>query len=323
MNHLERGKDEYNQFWRYLVNFLSGMGASNILGIIPLVIVIAYYAVVNKASLSDLKIENLSSIGVSHNLNLLLMMFPFFVALFVTVKMCKSLHKRTVTEIINGTNTIRWKRYFIGLGTWFVLIAIYQFADMLFIAPKSYVFQFDPGAFVALVFISVLTIPVQVAYEELFFRGYLTQGIGAASGSRWLALLVPMTLFALMHSFNPEVRTYGFWLAMPQYFTFGLIFGLTTLLDDGAELAMGAHTANNLFLCLFITNDSSALVTSALFKQQALDPLKDDIAIAVSMLIMLVVFAYYFKWDFSVLNRKVTREETELVPEVAVNIDDK
>jgi hypothetical protein len=46
MNHLERGKDEYNQFWRYLVNFLSGMGASNILGMIPFAIVIAYYAIV-------------------------------------------------------------------------------------------------------------------------------------------------------------------------------------------------------------------------------------------------------------------------------------
>lgn len=323
MNHLERGKDNFNQFWRYLVNLFSGMVASNFLGAIPLVCVMFYFAMRHNASLSHLKMENLSSIGVSHNVNLLLLMFPFFVALFVTVRLFKSLHKRTVYEVINGTNSIRWKRYFVGLGCWLVLIALYQFADIFFISPRSYVLQFELSSFIPLVFISLLTVPVQVAYEEIVMRGYLAQGVGAATGSRWLALLVPAILFALMHSFNPEIKAYGFWMVMPQYLTFGLIFGLITLLDDGVELAMGAHTANNLFLCLFMTNDSSALVTSAVFKQQEINPLKEDIVLAVSMLILLAVLAVYYKWDFSVMNRKVTKPEPESIPEVAVNIDDK
>jgi len=39
-------------------------------------------------------------------------------------------------------------------------------------------------------------------------------------------------------------------------------------MDDGIEVAMGAHTANNIFLCIFVTNSSSALQTSALYVQK-------------------------------------------------------
>jgi hypothetical protein len=33
-----------------------------------------------------------------------------------------------------------------------------------------------------------------------------------------------------------------------------MIFGVITMLDDGIEAAMGAHTANNIFLCIMVTN---------------------------------------------------------------------
>jgi uncharacterized protein len=310
MNHLERGKDDWNQFWRYLVNFVSGFAASNFLGAIPIVLVMFYYAFVNKVTLSGLNVSNLSSLGVSHNLNLVLMMIPFFIALYVTIKLFKSLHKRTVSEVINGTNSIRWKRYFIGFGCWFALIAIYQIIDYLFISPSAYAFQFKPAAFFVLVLITILTIPVQVAYEELLFRGYFAQGIGAGTGSRWLALFIPTLLFALVHIFNPEVKEFGFWVAMPQYLTFGLAFGLMTLLDDGVELAMGAHTANNMFLCIFVSSDSSALVTSAMFKQTVPHPVEDAVVLGIIAAIMLIALTIYFKWDLSVLNRKV-----QIIPE--------
>ena len=52
---------------------------------------------------------------------------------------------------------------------------------------------------------------------------------------------------------------------MPQYIVFGLIFGIITILDDGIEAAMGAHAANNIFLCIMVTNESSALQTPALY----------------------------------------------------------
>jgi membrane protease YdiL (CAAX protease family) len=40
---------------------------------------------------------------------------------------------------------------------------------------------------------------------------------------------------------------------MPQYVLFGLVFGIITVLDDGIEAAVGAHAANNIFLCIMVT----------------------------------------------------------------------
>ena len=59
---------------------------------------------------------------------------------------------------------------------------------------------------------------------------------------------------------------------MPQYVLFGLIFGIITVLDDGIEAAIGAHAANNIFLCIMVTNDSSALQTPAVYEQHNIYP---------------------------------------------------
>ena len=64
------------------------------------------------------------------------------------------------------------------------------------------------------------------------------QGIGAWTKSRWFTLILTSVMFGLMHSFNPEIKAYGFWLTMPQYILFGLLFGIITVLDDGIELAL-------------------------------------------------------------------------------------
>jgi uncharacterized protein len=35
---------------------------------------------------------------------------------------------------------------------------------------------------------------------------------------------------------------------MPQYVFFGIVFAVLTMIDDGIEIAIGAHAANNIFL---------------------------------------------------------------------------
>ena len=72
--------------------------------------------------------------------------------------------------------------------------------------------------------------------------------------NRWFPLIMTSILFGLMHGLNPEVKEFGLLTMMPQYILFGLIFGIITILDDGIEAAMGAHAANNIFLCIMVTN---------------------------------------------------------------------
>jgi hypothetical protein len=113
-------------------------------------------------------------------------------------------------------------------------------------------------------------------------------------------------LFGLMHALNPEVKEYGFLTMMPQYILFGLIFGVITILDDGIEAAMGAHTANNVFLCIMVTNKSSALQTPALLEQNNIYPWTEFAGLLFTGIALILILKAIFKWnDFSLLYRKI------------------
>lgn len=105
----------------------------------------------------------------------------------------------------------------------------------------------------------LIFIPFQVAFEEFIFRGYLMQGSILLFKYRWVALLLTGFAFGLLHGSNPEVDRFGFWVAMPQYILMGLLLGLVAIWDDGLELALGLHLANNVISSLVVTHDASAL----------------------------------------------------------------
>ena len=112
-------------------------------------------------------------------------------------------------------------------------------------------------------------------------------------------------LFGLLHAFNPEVKEFGFFTMIPQYITFGLIFGIATIFDDGIEAAMGAHAANNIFLCIMVTSESSALQTPALYVQKITNPGSEFIGLIISGILFIWILKLIFKWDFSSLFTKI------------------
>ncbi len=316
MKHLERALDGQNQFWKYLLNFAAGFAASNIIGAIPLGSVIAYKIATSGGTITPNphNAMDLSVYGISQNLGFILLMIPFVLAFITTIYLFKPLHKRLLAEVINGTKQIRWKRYFTALGIWFIIGLLYLTVDYA-LNSTNYKLQFDATKLIPLVLLSLLFIPIQTAYEELLFRGYFTQGIAAWSKNRWVAIIIPALLFGLMHSFNPEVKEYGFWATMPQYVIFGLLFGLMTILDDGIELAMGAHAANNIFSCLFVTNAASALQTPAVFNQLNINPTKETLVLSIMGILSIIIFSRVYKWNFAVLNKKIEMEIPEVIEE--------
>ena len=137
------------------------------------------------------------------------------------------------------------------------------------------------------------------------------QGFAAMLRNRWFPLIMTSVLFGLMHAFNPEVREFGFLTMMPQYILFGLIFGVITILDDGIEAAMGAHTANNIFLCIMVTNKSSALQTPALYEQHNIYPWAEFTGLLFTGIAFVLILKIIFGWeDFSLLFREVKVEKT-------------
>jgi membrane protease YdiL (CAAX protease family) len=78
-------------------------------------------------------------------------------------------------------------------------------------------------------------------------------------------LIITSILFGLMHAANPETKAHGLLIMMPYYIFFGAFLGVLTLIDEGTELAMGIHCANNLVSALLVTSKNSVLQTDAIF----------------------------------------------------------
>jgi MFS superfamily sulfate permease-like transporter len=74
------------------------------------------------------------------------------------------------------------------------------------------------------------------------------------------------------------------------YFAMGFFFSLITLRDQGIELALGVHAANNLFAGLFANYEVSALPSPSLFTVQTLDPAYGLISLVVGMIVFYIVF---------------------------------
>ncbi len=278
--------------------FVAVLVASNTIGALPLII-----AYVVKAA-SDLSVisaiadnpNDLSVLGLDTNLGLLLMLFPFIAGLASFVLLVKPLNNRTLTITVNGTSTFRWNRFFISGLVWMLISVIYLFI-CLKIDPLNFTLN-NPAAvtLIILTLISLIFIPFQAAFEEVLFRGYLMQGLAVLFRNRWLPVIITSLLFGLMHAFNPEVKDFGFFTMMPQYILFGLIFGIITILDDGIEAAMGVHTANNIFLCIMVTHESSALQTSSIYEQHTIYPWSEFAALLASGILIILVLSIIFNW---------------------------
>ena len=71
-------------------------------------------------------------------------------------------------------------------------------------------------------------------------------------------------MFGLMHIANPEVEKLGY-LILIYYIGTGFLFGIITLMDEGTELALGMHAANNIVAAVFVTANWAAFQTDAIF----------------------------------------------------------
>lgn len=312
MKHLEIALGKGNQIWKYIIVLVVSFVAANIIGAIPLLIAIFVHSVQNGGNImeSGTDMSALISSGMSPNLIFLLMLIPFVVAFFVLIAMIKVFHKRSWKETINGTNKLRWKHFFWGAAFWFIL-SLASLGIQYFLTPEDFELQFNISAFIPLVIISLLFLPIQTGYEELAFRGYMAQGVGALTKNRWLVLIIPSVLFGLMHAANPEVKEFGFWIMIPQYIMMGALLGVVSILDDGIELAMGIHAANNIFASLFITHSSSAFQTPAIFMAKEVNPEGGLIEITIASILLIAFFYKKYNWKFSVMNKKIEREDIE------------
>ena len=247
--------------WRYVVGALAIFIAWQFIGAIPLMAALVLKVLDTGEFPTD--IPGMAQI-LGPNLFLLLMLFSFVVGLLGLFLIVRFLHKQSIVSLTTARKRIDWKRIAFCFALWAVISTAFIFVDIL-LSPDDYVYNFNPGPFLILLVIAVLLIPIQTSFEEYFMRAYLMQGIGVMSGKKWVPLLFTSLIFGGLHILNPEVEKLGYGI-MIFYIGTGFFLGILTLLDDGIELALGFHAANNLTAALLVTADWTAFQTDSIFR---------------------------------------------------------
>ena len=198
------------------------------------------------------------------NLNLFLMLLGFC-GMLLTVIICnKYVNGNSFLSLTTSRSKIDFNRIFFSFGLWST-ISVVMIILGYFLSPESYVLNFNLIPFLILSLIVLLLIPIQTSAEEYVFRGYLIQNLGIITRNRWFPLIASSLLFGIIHGQNPEIEKFG-GVVFIFYIGSGLFAGIMTLMDEGMELALGWHAANNMTIALLVTADWTALQTHSILK---------------------------------------------------------
>ncbi|MCK0109591.1 CPBP family intramembrane metalloprotease [Flavobacteriaceae bacterium S0825] len=287
-----------HDWWRYIIGV---MGAIVGVGVFSMPHLIALMMKVFDGTADQAKFEDMNYLLslFEPNLNLVFILLPFVGGLICLLLVVKFLHKQSFKMLTTSREKIDWKRFWFAFLFWGIISSGMILMDY-FVSPEGYELNFNLGKFLVLCIIAILLVPLQTSFEEYLFRGYLMQGIGALVKNKWVPLLFTSVVFGLLHIANPEIEKLGY-ILLVYYIGTGLFLGIMTLMDDGLELALGFHAANNLFTALLVTADWTAFQTNSVFKDIS-DPTEAgfiDVFAPVFILfpILLLIFARVYKWN--------------------------
>jgi len=295
MDFIKQAFNVKHEFWRYLVGSLLIFIAA-IIGQVPFTLAAYFKAISDGKTVLEID-EQVLMTSLEPNLNLFLMLLSFAFGLLGLFLVVKHLHKQSIREVTTARPKIDWKRVLFAFVFWGIITSGLLLLDY-YMSPESYVWNFQLDRFLILAVIAILLIPIQTSTEEYIFRGYLMQGFGMLAKNRWFPLIMTSIIFGGMHVFNPEVSKLGY-TVMIYYIGTGLFLGIITLMDEGMELALGFHAANNLFGALLVTADWTVLQTHSVLKDVS-EPGAGftDIILPVFIVfpILIFIFAKVYKW---------------------------
>ena len=297
--YLSLGFKGLNDWWRYLVGVVI-IAVFYIAGSIPLTIVqlmrMNQDTSIGSDEIKDFeKTLDFTILGIDKNVGFLLMIAIFLFALVGFWVVATQVHEKKMKDFITPFSQINYQKILFGFGLWMLLSLLMEGVNYM-MAPDTYIFRFEASSFIPLLIISLVFLPLQTSFEELFFRGYLMQGIAFFSKNKWLAILLSSIFFGYVHGANPEVAKYGFWTMQIYYVTAGLFLALITVWDDGLELALGVHAATNIFGATLFTYEGSVLQTDSLFITTQINPSLMTIAFMGASIVFIIICHRVFKW---------------------------
>ena len=156
------------------------------------------------------------------------------------IVVCRFLHARPWQTLIGPS----------GQATWDFLLAVRAVAILTVVLwvllPAPYTLErgLPAGRWLMLLPLTLPALFLQIAAEEILFRGYLQQQLAARFRSPLIWMILPSALFALGH-YVPEEYGDNALLVVAFTFAFGVVAADLTARTGSLGAAMGLHFANN------------------------------------------------------------------------------
>ena len=303
---LEKAFTHQNQFWKYILGGIIIVIAS-VIGQLPL-----YLAVTMRLNEQGKGVYELTEASLMNtfdkNTTLFLMLLSFAFILFGLIFVLSFFHKQKLKDITTSRAKVDWKRIGFSFSIWAVFQIIVTIANY-YASPQDFVWNFELKPFLMLLVVVTIMIPIQSSVEEYVFRGYLMQGLGLLFKYRIVPLIITSLVFGSLHFLNPEVAKMGS-IIMVYYIGTGLFLGIITLMDEGLELALGFHAANNLIMALLVTSEWTAFQTHSVLKDVSDPSAGYEVIFPVLVIFPTLLFIFAKKYGWTNWKGKLTGKIT-------------
>ena len=234
---------------------------------------------------------------IESNTQLFLILIPFLFSFIGFWLMVKKLHETSLSKIATIREKIDFNRVFFSFVLWGILIIVIVLFDYYFY-PDEYLWNFKIKEFIIMLPIAIFLIPVQTSLEEFIFRGYLMEGFASLFKNSLMPLVMTSLIFGFLHIYNPEVEKLGYSILI-YYIGTGLFLGVLSIMDQGIELSLGFHAANNLITALLVTSSWTVFQTESILIDISDPNFFSEIIISLLVLypLFLIIMSRKYNWN--------------------------
>lgn len=290
----------FNKGWMYLTTIfflLIGYLLFQYISFYPLINILKQNGYSEEEILSNANLLfNSDALKLDKNWVILLELGMFVFAFIAFLLGLKKIHHKSLNSVITGFQKFRINRARFAFTIWAILLLVSLLINYL-LNPLDYKIQFDLQGFIISAIILLIFMPIQTGIEEIIFRGYLIQGMSQIFKNGFVPLIITSLLFGLAHMSNPEVQKFGWNIMLSYYIIFALFMGCISLLDEGLELAIGIHFANNLVSGLMVSSSDSVLKPYSILEIKNENPYIEIICWFFMASFTFLIFKKKYKWN--------------------------
>ena len=225
---------EKSQIWRLIVGMVLIIGV--FIGLGSLIYTFVFQA------LTSLNV----GIDVANVLSLLFSFGAASVGVFATVYFVHNCQPGVIFGPIRATLA---HFYLVALAMTTLLVALAVLPPWGFAEPLIANRAFWPWLLVLP--IALISVLIQTSAEEILFRGYLQQHLGARFSSPWIWMVLPSVLFGFAH-YDPQGAGENAWIVVAWATFFGIAMADLTARAGNLGPALAVHFVNNITALLIV-----------------------------------------------------------------------